>query len=278
MTVLGSSSPSAPATRKKITGHVGFSNLPNQIRRKSFKDGFQLTVMVVGEPGIPRIHLPMSNIRCERGVGLGQNHTDQHSLQLHDLCSERASASSSGQAQDGGYRQHPGWFVYLLLSLHNPIRNLVLADIEENGVRLRLSVVDTPGFGDFVDNSKRCVVHPRIIARHWIFKLNSQLEPYIGGHRAPIRSIPFAGTSRETGEASGQSRPRMCIFYSTHRSLVRPKRCTVHLNLITYFLSLKQIDIEFMQKLHHRVNLIPVIAKADTMTDEDIVDFKARVR
>jgi septin 7 len=33
-----------------------------------------------------------------------------------------------------------------------------------------------------------------------------------------------------------------------------------------------------MQKLHHRVNLIPVIAKADTMTDEDIVDFKARVR
>ena len=28
----------------------------------------------------------------------------------------------------------------------------ISADIEENGVRLRLNVVDTPGFGDFVNN------------------------------------------------------------------------------------------------------------------------------
>ena len=27
-------------------------------------------------------------------------------------------------------------------------------DIEENGVRLRLTVVDTPGFGDFVNNDE----------------------------------------------------------------------------------------------------------------------------
>lgn len=44
-----------------------------------------------------------------------------------------------------------------------------------------------------------------------------------------------------------------------------------------YFNSLKQIDIEFMKQLHTKVNLIPVIAKADTMTDEEIVDFKQRV-
>ena len=30
-------------------------------------------------------------------------------------------------------------------------------DIEENGVRLRLTVVDTPGFGDFVNNDDRFV-------------------------------------------------------------------------------------------------------------------------
>jgi septin 7 len=30
-------------------------------------------------------------------------------------------------------------------------------DIEENGVRLRLTVVDTPGFGDFVNNDDRQV-------------------------------------------------------------------------------------------------------------------------
>ena len=29
-----------------------------------------------------------------------------------------------------------------------------MPDIEENGVRLRLTVVDTPGFGDFVNNDE----------------------------------------------------------------------------------------------------------------------------
>ena len=40
---------------------------------------------------------------------------------------------------------------------------------------------------------------------------------------------------------------------------------------------LKQIDIEFMRQLHTKVNLIPVIAKADTLTDDEVVEFKARV-
>jgi septin 7 len=42
--------------------------------------------------------------------------------------------------------------------------------------------------------------------------------------------------------------------------------------------SLRPIDIEFMRKLHHKVNLIPVIAKADTLTDDEVVAFKQRVR
>jgi septin 7 len=46
---------------------------------------------------------------------------------------------------------------------------------------------------------------------------------------------------------------------------------------LTSLNSLKQIDIEFMRRLHTKVNLIPVIAKADTLTDEEIADFKARV-
>lgn len=33
---------------------------------------------------------------------------------------------------------------------------LLRIDIEENGVRLHLTVVDTPGFGDFVNNDERC--------------------------------------------------------------------------------------------------------------------------
>ena len=41
--------------------------------------------------------------------------------------------------------------------------------------------------------------------------------------------------------------------------------------------SLRPIDIEFMSRLHHRVNLIPVIAKSDILSDEEIKQFKARV-
>lgn len=41
--------------------------------------------------------------------------------------------------------------------------------------------------------------------------------------------------------------------------------------------SLKPIDIEFMKRLHTKVNLIPVIAKADTLTEEEVELFKRRV-
>jgi septin family protein len=35
------------------------------------------------------------------------------------------------------------------------VRSHACADIEENGVRLKLTVVDTPGFGDFINNDDR---------------------------------------------------------------------------------------------------------------------------
>jgi hypothetical protein len=36
----------------------------------------------------------------------------------------------------------------------------------------------------------------------------------------------------------------------------------------------KPLDVEMMKRLGTRVNLIPVIAKADTMTQEDLQNFK----
>jgi len=35
--------------RRKLTGYVGFANLPNQWHRKSVRKGFNFNVMVVGE-------------------------------------------------------------------------------------------------------------------------------------------------------------------------------------------------------------------------------------
>lgn len=41
---------------------------------------------------------------------------------------------------------------------------------------------------------------------------------------------------------------------------------------------LKPLDVEFMQRLGDKVNIIPVIAKADTMTPEECKDFKEQVK
>lgn len=46
--VASSGVPNGGAIRKKLTGYVGFANLPNQVHRKSVRKGFQFTAMVVG--------------------------------------------------------------------------------------------------------------------------------------------------------------------------------------------------------------------------------------
>lgn len=48
--------------------------------------------------------------------------------------------------------------------------------------------------------------------------------------------------------------------------------------LITdYFLSLRPLDVEFMRRLSKVVNIVPVIAKADTLTLEERDFFKKKV-
>lgn len=52
------------------------------------------------------------------------------------------------------------------------------------------------------------------------------------------------------------------------------------LSTLAYFcllLSLKPLDIEFMKRLHDKVNVIPLIAKADTLTPEECQLFKKQV-
>jgi len=42
--------------------------------------------------------------------------------------------------------------------------------------------------------------------------------------------------------------------------------------------SLRQVDVELMKCLQDRVNLVPVIAKSDTLTLREVKVFKTRVR
>jgi len=37
------------------------------------------------------------------------------------------------------------------------------------------------------------------------------------------------------------------------------------------------LDVEFMQRLHDKVNIIPIISKADTMTPDEVIEYKKQV-
>ena len=116
----------------------------------------------------------------------------------------------------------------------------ISADIEENGVRLRLTVVDTPGFGDFVNNDDSW--------RPIVENIEQRFDAYLEAENKVNRMNIV------------DNRVHACVYF------IQP---TGH--------SLKPLDIEVMRRLHTKVNLIPVIAKADTLTDEEIANFKQRV-
>ncbi|BFZ13018.1 hypothetical protein BsWGS_16059 [Bradybaena similaris] len=188
--------------RKDLEGYVGFANLPNQVYRKSVKRGFDFTLMVVGESGLGKSTLI-------------------NSLFLTDLYSV----------------EYPG--------PSHRIQKTVKVDttqvtLKEGGVQLRLTIVDTPGFGDAVDNSN-C----------WtpvIDFIDSKYDEYLNAE------------SRVSRSSSADTRVHCCLYFITP---------TGH--------GLKPLDVEFMKRLHDKVNIIPLIAKADTMSPDECREFKKTI-
>lgn len=76
---------------------------------------------------------------------------------------------------------------------------------------------------------------------------------------------------------------RFDAYLEQENRVNRTKMVDNRIHACIYFIeptghALKPVDIEFMRRLHSKVNIIPVIAKADTMTDDEIIAFKQRVR
>ena len=66
--------------------------------------------------------------------------------------------------------------------------------------------------------------------------------------------------------------------YTEHIFVIAPLHCLHTLTLsVRPTTSLKPLDVEFMKRLHNYVNIVPVIAKADTLTLEERDAFKQRV-
>lgn len=187
---------------KELDGYVGFANLPNQVYRKAVKKGFEFTLMVVGESGLGKSTLI-------------------NSLFLTDVYSS----------------DHPGPTQRLKKTVAVETTKVLL---KENGVNLLLTVVDTPGFGDAVDNSN-C----------WapvIEYIESKYEDYLNSE------------ARVTRKIEPDQRVHCCLYF------IQPSG---H--------GLKSLDIEFMKRLCDKVNIVPVIAKADTLTADECNLFKKQI-
>ena len=100
---------------RHLEGYVGFANLPNQVYRKAVKQGFEFTLMVVGQSGLGKSTLI-------------------NSMFLTEIYSQ----------------EYPGPTFRIKKTVSVETTKVLL---KEKGVNLKLTVVDTPGFGDAVDNS-----------------------------------------------------------------------------------------------------------------------------
>ncbi|EPE07545.1 cell division control protein [Ophiostoma piceae UAMH 11346] len=185
--------------------HVGFDSITSQIERKLLKRGFQFNVICVGQTGLGKstlINTIFASHLMESKGRLVPDETIRSTTEIH----------------------------------------AVSHIIEENGVRLRLNIVDTPGYGDLINND-RC----------W-----DPIVKYIKDqHSAYLRKELTAQRERYIQD----TRIHCCLFF------IQPSG---H--------SLKPIDIVVLKKLSDVVNVVPVIAKSDSLTLEERLEFKARIK
>ncbi|CAH1377444.1 unnamed protein product [Tenebrio molitor] len=183
--------------------YIGFATLPDQVHRKSVKRGFDFTLMVVGESGLGKSTLI-------------------NSLFLDDLYKNRKVPDVSERIQKT-----------------TSIEKKTM-EIEERGVKLRLTVIDTPGFGDAVnceDSWKVCTKY-----------IDDQFRQYFTDE---------SGLNRRNIQ---DNRVHCCLYF------VPP-----------WGHSLRQMDLELMKRLHQKVNIVVVIAKADCLTTSEIARLKKNI-
>ena len=105
---------------------------------------------------------------------------------------------------------------------------------DDEGVKIQLNIVDTPGFGDSLDNSAAFEVVSDYI-RH-------QYDEILLEESRVRRNPRFK-----------DGRVHCCLYLIN---------ATGH--------GLREMDVEFMRRLGHLVNILPIISKADSLTPEEL--------
>jgi len=115
-------------------------------------------------------------------------------------------------------------------------------ELEESGVKLKLTLCDTVGYGDQVnkDDSFKPIVD----------YIDAQYELYLQEELKIKRNL----------NAYHDSRVHACLYFITPNG---------H--------GLKSIDLVCMKKLDSKVNIIPIIAKADTINKAELTKFKTKI-
>ncbi|KAI1782258.1 GTP binding protein [Ganoderma leucocontextum] len=189
----------------RATSYVGFDTIPQHIQHKLLKRGFQFNLVVVGQ------------------TGLGKSTLINTIFASHLLDSKGRLESEEPVSQT--------------TEIH-PVSHVIV----ENGVRLRLNIIDTPGYGDNVNN-ENC----------W-----DPIVKYIKDqHSSYLRQELTVQRDRRIQD----TRIHCALFF------INP---TGH--------SLRPIDVIVLKQLSEVVNVVPIIAKADTLTLEERDAFKQKIR
>ncbi|XP_005396748.1 PREDICTED: septin-14 [Chinchilla lanigera] len=115
------------------------------------------------------------------------------------------------------------------------------SDLQESNVQLKLTVVKTVGYGDQIN--KEGSYQPIIDY------IDAQFEAYLQEELKIKRSFKYQ-----------DSRIHVCLYF------ISP---TGH--------SLKSLDLLTMKSIDRKVNIIPLIAKADTVSKNDLQKFKSKI-
>jgi septin 3/9/12 len=189
----------------RADSYVGFDSITQQIEHKLLKRGFQFNVIVVGQTGLGKSTLINTIFASHLIDSKGRFVADEPVRQTTEI---------------------------------QAVSHLIV----ENGVKLRLNIVDTPGYGDQINN-ENC----------W-----DPIVKYIKDqHSAYLRKELTAMRDRYIQD----TRIHCCLY------LINP---TGH--------SLRPIDVIVMKKLSEVVNVVPVIAKSDSLSLDEREIFKSKIR
>ncbi|VDO06009.1 unnamed protein product [Rodentolepis nana] len=232
---------------------LGFANIPDQMHRKAVKKGFNFTLMIAGESGLGKSTLV-------------------NSLFMQDLYKSREPCDASD-----------------MIKKVTKIEKRQI-ELDERGVKLRLTIVDTPGFNDavnaedcwkpiedYIDGTfeqyfkDECGLNRKNIQDNRVHCCLYFISPY--GHGClglllfwvQCLAKPIFEELHPSADVPGYSYSSSYVFFE-EVSRFCVKR-----------MGLRQVDVEFMRRLQNKVNIVPVIAKADALTASELRNLKERI-